>query len=643
MRIALPLLGKQRRTPAEPPTARQRKRLRIIRIILVILVLGALAAFFFWRAQANAPAAAPAVSVPVTRANLEITVENSGKVQPARIINLPFQSNGQVREVLVKPNDHVTAGQALARLDDRELRLSIQQAEADLKTAQAGLTKARTGSATPADIAQAQARVNASAAELQKTRTGNVTAADIREAEASLRAAQARLNALRDPSPDKRSTAELILTQAQTNLARTRDQLSAAKTTAQLAMTQTTSALTQAQSSYATAFENWQYVQDSGNDPLNPTTTGADGKKIDNKLNDTQRQQYYDAFVRAEAALHSAENGVEQAQVAYDAARQQEITGIQEAEAKVLDAQKQLNALIAPRPADLAEAQAEVSRTQAQLDKLRQGGTRADVSAAQAQVDEARAGLDKLTAPVAASDIEIAEADVAQAQAKLDAAKLQLDSATLTAPFASTLATVDVIPGNVVSPSAPAFTLIDDTAIHLDMNVSESDVARIKSGGLVRITFDSIPDKEFNGTITSVAATGKEDQNIVTYLVQAQFDPKGAAIKIGMTANASIEVDRRDNVIQVPSAAIKDDGITKSIQLVYGADKPPLTVLVETGASNGTMTEIVRCVDTGTICLRESDQVLIDVGADTEASGNGAIRFGGPPGPAIRTVRIGGP
>jgi len=644
MNIALPIPGKQRRTPAEPPTARQRKRPNIIRIVLILIILGALlAAFLFWRAQVSAPTTPTTVAVPITRANLEITVENSGKVQPARSIKLPFQSEGQVREVLVEPNDHVTAGQALARLDDRELRLVVQQAEADLKTAQAGLDKARTGSATPADIAQAQARLNASAAALQKTRTGNVTAADLREAEASVRAAQARLDALCDPSPDKRSTAELTLTQAQTNLERTRDELSAAKTTAQLALAQATSALTQAQSSYATALQNWQYVQDSGNDPLNPTTTGANGKKIDNKLNDSQRQQYYDAFVRAEAALHSAEDGVQQAQVAYDAARQREIAGVQEAEAKLIDAQKQLNALIAPRPADLAEAQAEVSRAQAQLDKLRQGGTRADMSAAQAQVDEARAGLDKLTAPVAASDIAIAEADVAQAQARLDAAKLKLDSATLTAPFAGTVATVDVVPGNVVSAAATAFTIIDDTSIHLDMNVSESDVARIKPGGLVRITFDTLPDKEFDGTVTSVAATGKEEQNIVTYLVQAQFDPKSAPIKIGMTANASIEVDRRENVIQVPSTAIKSDEPVKSIQLLYDKNKPPLTVLVETGASNGSMTEIVRCIDTGTMCLRESDQVLIDLGADAEAQSGGAIRFGGPPGPAMRTIKIGGP
>jgi HlyD family secretion protein len=49
------------------------------------------------------------------------------------------------------------------------------------------------------------------------------------------------------------------------------------------------------------ALRNWQYVQDTGNDPVIPTTVGSGGKSKPNKLNDTQRQQYYDAFVQAGA------------------------------------------------------------------------------------------------------------------------------------------------------------------------------------------------------------------------------------------------------------------------------------------------------------------------------------------------------
>ena len=94
----------------------------------------------------------------------------------------------------------------------------------------------------------------------------------------------------------------------------------------------------------------------TGTDPTNPTTTDSTGKKTANKLNDAQRQQYYDAFVQAQASLDSAQNAVTQAQVAYDTARQSEVTQIAQAEATLKDAQQTLDALknparaIWPRP-----------------------------------------------------------------------------------------------------------------------------------------------------------------------------------------------------------------------------------------------------------------------------------------------------
>jgi putative ABC transport system permease protein len=76
---------------------------------------------------------------------------------------------------------------------------------------------------------------------------------------------------------------------------------------------------------YATAKANWDYVQESGADPTNPKTTDpTSGEQKKNKLNDVQRRQYYETFVQAEAAMHSAGQDLTAAQVAYDQARQQE-------------------------------------------------------------------------------------------------------------------------------------------------------------------------------------------------------------------------------------------------------------------------------------------------------------------------------
>jgi multidrug efflux pump subunit AcrA (membrane-fusion protein) len=230
-----------------------------------------------WRAR-FAASPAPTVAVPVTVGDLLVEVESSGTVRPARTVDLPFQASGRIEQVLVKPGDLVRAGQSLARLDDHELRLNVQQAQADLKTAQAQLNKARNGAATPLDHAAAESKLRAAQAQLQKTRAGSGTPADLRQAQADLQAAQVRLDALKNPTPAKLSAAQLDLSQARTALATTRDSLSAAKTSAEQDLQRATQSLNQAQASYSTALQNWQYVQDNGRDPYSPSTTDANGK-----------------------------------------------------------------------------------------------------------------------------------------------------------------------------------------------------------------------------------------------------------------------------------------------------------------------------------------------------------------------------
>src|SRR6185503_2538157 len=128
MRIALPF-PRNRGRPDQPRAARPR-RLEALRAGMIAAGLVALLAggVYVWRAQ-SATSDTAVRAVPVVAGDLTIDVEDSGNVQAARAVDLPFQVGGQVREVLVKPGDQVRAGQALARIEDHELRLQVQQAE----------------------------------------------------------------------------------------------------------------------------------------------------------------------------------------------------------------------------------------------------------------------------------------------------------------------------------------------------------------------------------------------------------------------------------------------------------------------------------------------------------------------------------
>jgi len=599
------------------PARQSASRSRWLTGAIALVVLGLIAALVITVAQ-NRAAPATVATVPVARGAIVASVAGSGTLTAARDVDLPFQASGSVIAVLVQEGDPVTAGQPMARLDDRELRLQVVSAEASLASAQARLAQAQAGNARPEEIAAAQASLANTAAQLTKVRTGNLTRADLASAEATLRAAQARLDALKNPTPDKTSAVRLRVSQAEGNLPATRDSASAAKTRAEQDVYRAADALTQAQSRYATALQNWQYVQDTGKDPINPTKT-VDSKTVNNTLSDAQRQQYYDAFVQAEAAMRSAERAVQQAQVAYDTARQQEVVAVQQAEAQLADARQQLDALLHPSATDIVQAQAVVDQAQAQLTKLRQGGTAADIAAAQATIDQAQANLDKLTAPATATDLQIQQASVTQAEQALALAHLKLDQATLTAPFAGVVTVVRVVPGSTVTSNTPAISLIDRHTLYVDLKLSENDAAKVQPGQTVMLTIGALDGWEVQGMVRYVAPAAENINDVVTYQARVRFPDTDPRVKVGMTASLAIVTDRKAGVLLVPNTALMPNGAGHVVR-VPNADGTFRDVDVQTGLTDGTQTEIVSG-------LHEGDAISATPATAIAPSGGGLLKM----------------
>jgi HlyD family secretion protein len=537
-------------------------------------------------------------------------------VAAARTVELPFQQSGAVTSVDVKVGDQVKAGQTLAQIDPADLKLALQQAQANLKSAQASFDQTTNGSTTPQDLTSAQAGLDSAKAQLAKTKTGAVT--DVQSAQAALASVTAKLDALKNPTQLNRSSAQSKVDQAQTSLQSTRNSASQAKTNAELALQNSVNALTQTQSKFATAQNNWQHVQDTGTDPTNPSTTDSTGAKKPNTLNEAQRQQYYDAFVQAQAALDSAQNAVTQAQVAYDSARQKEVTDIAQAEAAAQDAQQELDALLTPNANDLAQAQAAVTQAQTQLTNLQKGGTQASLAGAQAQVIQAQASLDKLSAPATDVELSAAQASLLQAQANVDTAQYNLDQATLTAPFDGVVSAVTIQVGassgassssSTTTSSGASITLIDRSKLHIEVSLSETDAAKVQVGQPVALTFDALPTATLTGTVATVAPSATVSQNVVTYPVQIEFDPGATPVKVGMSATADIQVQKVDNAILAPSRAVQTSGATKTVTLLQGAQRTPVKVQVKTGITSDGQVEIISSGGDGAPALKAGDIV----------------------------------
>ena len=567
---------------------------------IVLVVLAIIAAVFISTRSSSATSRAPA-TVAVSRGNVVATVAGTGTIKAAQSLDLAFETNGTVAKVLVAEGDTVTAGQPLALIDTRDLQAQVDSAQANLSSAQAALEQAKQGNATPQDLAAQQASVTNAEANLSKTRTGTTTAADIAQAEASLRSAQAKLDALKNPSQAQTSAQQLKVNQAQSDLTSTRDSSSQAKTNAELALRQSTDTLTQQQAAYSSAKRNYEYAQSTSNDPNTPETTNSKGEKVANTLSDGQRQQYAQTYVQAQASLNSAELDVQKAQVAYDKARQDEVRQVQQAEATLANEQQQLAALLNPSKNDVIQAQANVDQAKASLAKLRQGGSKAEVAAAQATVDQAKANLDKLNAPATASDIQIKQASVAQSEQSLKQANINLEKATLTAPFNAVVSAVNIVPGSAVGSTSAAFSLVNRNPLHIDMSLSENDVAKVQTGQKVNLTVDALTGWTAAGTVGYIAPASTESNGVVTYKVRVDFPGTEAQVKVGMTANISITTAQKDGVLLVPNSALLPMGASHAVQVTTGTGASLQTkeIGVETGLSDGTYTEVVSGVTEG--------------------------------------------
>ena len=165
----------------------------------------------------------------------------------------------------------------------------------------------------------------------------------------------------------------------------------------------------------------------------------------------------------------------------------------------------------------------------------------ASVVTAEASLASAHANLADLMEGPSDSEIRIHEQDVRLAELSLLQAQDQLQDLTLAAPYDGVIASVGVVPGDVVLASTGAFVFLDPASIGVDITVSESDLVGLAPGQLAIAQFDSIQDQSYLLQISGIDTDPTVTQGVVTYTVRAEMvDPRQLA-------------DRGDEVRQLAS------------------------------------------------------------------------------------------
>jgi HlyD family secretion protein len=267
----------------------------------------------------------------------------------------------------------------------------------------------------------------------------------------------------------------------------------------------------------------------------------------------------------------------------------------------------------------LQQASVDYERARAQYELTVDRPTDSELKQAEAQIAQARATLAALEEEPTPEELAIASAQVTQARSALTQAQLNLEDATLVAPFAGTVADVNIEVGQMVNSSTPAIVLTDLAGYHVDLYVDETEIGQVQVGQPVVITPDAFPGEEIEGEVTAIKSIGTVSGGIVTYEVRVEIAPTEVPIRSDMTASATVVVEEKENVLLIPNRAIRREGDVEYVEVLAGTEVRRMAIA--TGASNDAVTEV-------TAGLEEGDAVVTNVVRGAEFQGPMGM-FGG--------------
>jgi HlyD family secretion protein len=274
-----------------------------------------------------------------------------------------------------------------------------------------------------------------------------------------------------------------------------------------------------------------------------------------------------------------------------------------------------LNATVRQSEAELDNAKATLELAEANVQRTQTLAKRN--IAADSDLDQARERL------------LVARAQVKLAEAKVDRDRTNLRYTVIRSPIAGVVVNRQVNIGQTVAASFQTPTLFqiaqDLEKMQIDTSVAEADVGSLDASRPVKFSVDAFPGRELEGRILQVRLNPTIQQNVVTYNVVVEANNPDGILLPGMTANVTITVDRRKDVLRVPNAALSfrpteaaadsQRRAARGSQVYVLEGGEPKAVKVRTGITDGSHTEIVEGE------LQPGDLVVLrELGAKKEQS-----------------------
>ena len=162
---------------------------------------------------------------------------------------------------------------------------------------------------------------------------------------------------------------------------------------------------------------------------------------------------------------------------------------------------------------------------------------------------------------VAKAALAEANAKVVQAQASLNQSETNLSYTKIYSPIDGVVVDRQVDVGQTVAASLQTPTLFsiarDLTQMQIEAAIDEADIGRIQDGQTAHCKFDSWPEEIFDATVTQKRLNPETVSNVVTYTVILKVDNTDRKLMPGMTANLSVVIEQRDDIVKIPAAALR--------------------------------------------------------------------------------------
>lgn len=156
--------------------------------------------------------------------------------------------------------------------------------------------------------------------------------------------------------------------------------------------------------------------------------------------------------------------------------------------------------------------------------------------------------------------VEPSRSDLISAQARVDAAQASVNNLSILAPFDGQVLSVNDQAGDTVNAGELSVNLADMRHLYVEVQVDETDVAKVQAGAAVEATLDAVPGVTLTGVVDSVDSVGETVSGLVKYTVGIDLEAAdGTFLPLGSTTNVVIMVGSAQSTLAVPIVAIQND------------------------------------------------------------------------------------